>query len=91
MYPYVENPRRERFHWISKIPNSCRMKLSRDFARHRTQHKGRAKSPETVTTRFIISKLIYSMNSYDKLNKEILYNNCATLFCVCWGKGKCCC
>ena len=31
------------------------------------------------------------MNIYDKMNKEIVYNHGATLFWVCWGKGKCCC
>ena len=46
MSPYVENPRRERFHGISKIPSSCRKKLSRDFVRHGTQHNGKRKSPE---------------------------------------------
>ena len=39
--------------------------------------------PKTVITRFIISKLLYSMNNYDKTNKEMLYNDGATLFCVC--------
>ena len=31
------------------------------------------------------------MNNNDELNKEILYNHGATLFWVCWDKGKCCC
>ena len=58
-----------------------------------TEHNTTAKEnhPKNGTTRFIISKLLYSMNNYDKMNKEILYNNGATLFCVCWGKGKYCC
>ena len=46
MYPYVENPRHERFHGIFKIPNAFRKKLLRDFARHRTQHNGKVKSPK---------------------------------------------
>ena len=46
MFPYVENPRCEIFHGISKILNSCRKKLSRNFARYGTQHKGKRKSPE---------------------------------------------
>ena len=46
MSPYVENQRRERFHGISKIPNSWHKKLSRDLARHGTQHNGKGKSPE---------------------------------------------
>ena len=29
--------------------------------------------PKTVITRFIISKLLYSMNNDDKTNKEMLY------------------
>ena len=47
--------------------------------------------PKVAITRFIISKLLYSMNNYDRTNKEMLYNDRAALFCVCWGKGKCCC
>ena len=31
------------------------------------------------------------MNNCDKMNKGMLYNHGATLFWVCWGKGKCCC
>ena len=31
------------------------------------------------------------MNNDDKMNNEMLYNHGATLFWVCWGKGKCCC
>ena len=27
------------------------------------------------------------MNNNHKMNKEMLYINGATLFCVCWGKG----
>ena len=46
MYPYVENPRRERFHEISKIPNSCPKKFPRDFAKHRRRHNGKGESPE---------------------------------------------
>ena len=35
---------------------------------------------KTVINRFIISKLLYSMNNCDKGNKEMLYNNGTTLF-----------
>ena len=46
MSPYVENPRREIFHGISKIPNYFRKKFPRGFARYGTQHNGKVKSPE---------------------------------------------
>ena len=48
---------------------------------HNTMANGN--HPKTVITRFIISSLVYSMNNYDKTNKEMQYNNGATLFCVC--------
>ena len=38
---------------------------------------------KTMITWFIISKLLYSMNNYDKMEKEMLYINDAKLFCVC--------
>ena len=49
------------------------------------EHNKTAKDnhPKTVITRFIISTLLYSMNTYDKKKKEMLYNNVDTLFCVC--------
>ena len=58
-----------------------------------TEHNTMAKEnhPKMVITQFIISKLLYSMNNDDKTNKEMIYNNCDTLFCVCWVKGECCC
>ena len=49
------------------------------------EHKKTAKDnhPKMVITQFIISTLLYSMNTYDKTKKEMLYNNGATMFCVC--------
>ena len=40
-----------------------------------TEHNTMEKEnhPEMVITRFIISELLYSVNNYDKMNKEILY------------------
>ena len=64
MSPYVENTRCEIFHGMSKIPNSCRKKLSRNFARHVTQHNVKGKSPE---------------NYYHQVHHQFIFFLCATL------------
>ena len=46
MYPYVENPRHEIFHGISKNPNYFRNKLLHNFASHGKLHNGKGKSPK---------------------------------------------
>ena len=46
MFPYVENPRRERFCGISKIPISCRKNISHGFSRHGTEKNSKGKSPK---------------------------------------------